>query len=138
MTNQKAYLLDTDTVIYWLKNKFPAIDKKIKSIDEDQVFISSISMAELYFGAFNSAQKEDNKKLIDDLQGRVNVLYFDENAAMCFGETKADLKTKGRIISDSDLFIAGIAISNELILVTNNIKHFDRIKDLTVENWAVE
>jgi len=131
-----AYLLDTDIVIYWLKDKFPQINKKILSISEDRIFISSISVAELYFGAYNSTRKEENKQLIDDLLEKMNILNFDNNAANCFGEIKSSLKKQGKIICDSDLFIAACAISNDLLLVTNNEKHFQRIEKLEIENWA--
>jgi tRNA(fMet)-specific endonuclease VapC len=136
MKRRKAYLLDSDIVIYWLKNKYPGINKKIKKIDEDRIFISSITVAELYFGAYNSAKKEENKQLIDELLEKINVVHFDESAAECFGEIKYLLKSQGKIICDSDLFIAAIAISNDLILVTNNERHFDRIDKLEITNWV--
>jgi tRNA(fMet)-specific endonuclease VapC len=136
MKKRKAYLLDTDIVIYWLKNKYPGINKKIKKIDEERIFISSITVAELYFGAYNSAKQEENKQLIDELLEKMNVVHFDESAAECFGEIKSLLKSQGKIICDSDLFIAAVAISNDLILVTNNKKHFERIDKLGIANWV--
>jgi len=136
MKKRKAYLLDTDIVIYWLKNKYPEINKKIKKIDEECIFISSITVAELYFGAYNSARQEENKQLIDELLEQINVIHFDESAAECFGEIKSLLKSQGKIICDSDLFIAAAAISNDLILVTNNKRHFERIDRLVITNWV--
>jgi tRNA(fMet)-specific endonuclease VapC len=136
MNKGKTYLLDTDIVIYWLKNKYPKINKKIKRIDDERIFISSISVAELYFGAFNSDKKEENKRLIDELLEKINVVHFDESAAECFGEIKYLLKSQGNIISDSDLFIAAAAISNNLVLVTNNERHFERIENLEITNWT--
>jgi tRNA(fMet)-specific endonuclease VapC len=131
-----SYLLDTDIIIYWLKNKFPKINQKIKKIDGDCIFMSSITVAELYFGAQNSKKKEENISLIDELLTETNVIDFDENAGKCFGEIKSNLKKEGKIICDSDLFIAATAVSNDFILVTNNEKHFKRIKRLKVENWT--
>lgn len=61
------YLLDTDIVIYWLKNKFPKINQRIKETSDDCIFISSITVAELYFGAYNSSKKQENIRLIDEL-----------------------------------------------------------------------
>jgi len=136
MKKRKAYLLDTDIVIYWLKNKYPEINKKIKKIDEECIFISSITVAELYFGAYNSAKQEENKQLIDELLGKINVIHFDESAAECFGKIKSLLKSQGKIICDSDLFIAAAAISNDLVLVTNNERHFERIDSLGITNWV--
>ena len=136
MKKRQAYLLDTDHVIYWLKDKYPKINKKIKKIEDERIFISSITVAELYFGAYNSTKKEENKQLIDELLGKINVVHFDESAAECFGEIKSLLKNQGKIICDSDLFIAASAISNSLELVTNNEKHFERIEKLKIKNWT--
>jgi tRNA(fMet)-specific endonuclease VapC len=136
MKKKDAYLLDTDIVIYWLKDKYPQISEKIVSISESRIFISSISVAELYFGAYNSTRIDENKQLVDDLLKKMNILNFDDNAADCFGEIKSSLKKQGKIICDSDLFIAATAISNDLFLVTNNEKHFQRIEKLKIDNWA--
>lgn len=132
----KNYLLDTDIVIYWLKNKFPKINEKIKKIDAACIFISSISAAELYFGAYNSTRKDENILLISDFLKEVNVVDFNENCGRTFGEIKSDLKSKGQIICDSDMFIAASALSNEFTLVTNNERHFKRVENLKIENWS--
>jgi len=133
----KRYLLDTDIIIYWLKNKFPNIDRKINQVGEDSVFISAITVAELYFGAYNSGRKKENIALIDDLLDEINIIAFDENIGKYFGAIKAELKSKGEIINDSDMFIAATAVSNHLILITNNEKHFRRIEELKIENWTL-
>lgn len=132
----KNYLLDTDIVIYWLKNKYPNINQKINKINDDCIFISSITVAELYFGAYNSDRIEENTLLIADLLNEINVVVFDENGGKSFGEIKSELKRKGQIICDSDLFIAATAILNNFILVTNNERHFKRIAKLKIENWT--
>ncbi|MCP5053286.1 MAG: type II toxin-antitoxin system VapC family toxin [bacterium] len=134
-------LLDTDTIIYWLKNKFPAINQKIESINSDFIFISSINVAELYFGAYNSSKKEENVFVIDELLKDVNLIDFDEKAGKYFGDIKAGLKKQGKLIMDSDLFIAAIAMSNNAMsnnftLISNNEKHFKRIEKLKIENWT--
>jgi tRNA(fMet)-specific endonuclease VapC len=136
MKKKQAYLLDTDIVIYWLKNQYPKINKEIKKIDEEYLFISSITAAELYFGAFNSTKQEENIRLIDEFLEKINIVHFDEDSARCFGEIKSRLKNQGKIICDSDLFIAATAISNDHILVTNNERHFKRIDRLEIENWV--
>ncbi len=130
------YLLDTDIIIYWLKNKYPQISDRINLINKECIYISSITVAELYYGAFNSKRKDENISLIDELLANINTINFDENNGKKFGYIKADLKSKGQIINDSDLFIAATAISNNMILVTNNEKHFKRIIVLKTENWS--
>jgi tRNA(fMet)-specific endonuclease VapC len=132
----ESYLLDTDIIIYWLKNTFPRINEKIEKLEARCLFISSITIAELFFGAYNSSKPKNNLKLINELNSEINVINFDTKSGNQFGKIKADLKTKGKILNDSDLFIAATAISNDLILVTNNEKHFQRIGNLKVQNWV--
>ncbi len=66
----------------------------------------------------------------------LKILPFDEAAANRFGQLKADLKRQGKILLDADLMIAAIALTNQLVLVTNNVKHFERIPELVIENWV--
>jgi len=136
MSQVDKFLVDTDIIIYWLNNKYPQINQKIIAVGDDKIFISSITVAELFYGAYNSSNPEKNLKLINDLILEINVINFDPKAGEQFGNIKAGLKKTGKIINDSDLFIAATAISNEMILVTNNEKHFKRIKNLKIENWS--
>jgi tRNA(fMet)-specific endonuclease VapC len=76
-----------------------------------------------------------NIELLNEFTSELNILYLDTECGKIFGKIKADLKKEGKIINDSDLFIASIAINNKMRLVTNNDKHFKRIEDLQVENW---
>ena len=131
-----AYLLDTDIVIYWLTDRFPQIQERIDRLDRSDIFFSAIGVAELYFGARNSNHPQDNQELIDELVSWVTVLDFDHAAGALFGRIKAELKQSGRPINDSDLFIAATAISHDLVLVTNNLRHFERIPFLRIENWS--
>ncbi len=125
MSSETFYLIDTDIIIYWLKNKFQSINEKFDEIEDYQIFISAITVAELYYGVYKSSKIDENCSLIDNLMAEINVVDFDAKAGEFFG----------KIINDSDLFIASIAMSNNYALVTNNEKHFNRIKDLKIENW---
>jgi len=129
------YLIDTDIIIYWLKNKCQSINDKFMAIEEHRLFISSITVAELYYGAYNSSKVKENGELVKELRSEINVVDFDSQAGEHFGKIKANLKARGEIINDSDLFIASIAISKGYTLVTNNEKHFARIEGLKIENW---
>ena len=129
------YLLDTDIIIYWLKDTYPNIQDKISKVDNDEIYISSITVAELYFGAYYSSQVIKNIELIDEVAAELNILHLDFGCGKIFGKIKADLKKEGNIINDSDLFIASIALKNKMTLVTNNNKHFKRIQNLYIENW---
>ena len=129
------YLLDTDILIYWMKGN-KAIAHNAAEAGRDNVSYSTISKAELYFGAYNSSQVEKNLNAVERLGQTIAIRPFDEAAAEQFGKIKADLKQKGQIILDADLMIAAIAIAHSLTLVTNNTKHFERIPNLRLENWS--
>lgn len=129
------YLLDTDALIYWLKGN-KNIEQKALHIGLDQLGYSIISHAELYFGAYNSEQKEKNLAAIQIVQQKLTLVNLDAKSAQLFGSIKADLKRQGNIIMDADIMIASIAISNKLTLITNNEKHFERIAELKIENWS--
>lgn len=129
------YLLDTDALIYWLKGN-KNIEQKALNIGLEQLGYSIISHAELYFGAYNSEQKEKNLIAIQIVQEKLTLVDFNTESAQLFGSIKADLKRQGNIIMDADIMIASIAISNKLTLITNNEKHFERITELKIENWS--
>lgn len=130
------FLLDTDIIIYLLNEIYPELQKKLSSIPENEISISSITVAELYFGAYNSSRVDENIQLLQDLLSELRILYLDEDSGRIFGKIKADLKKRGEIINDSDLFIASIAIRNGIRLVTNNVRHFSRVEGLKIENWT--
>ena len=112
------YMLDTDTISFALKGE-GRISEKIVSFKPSQLCISSITLAELRFGA----EKRDSKKLkklIDDLVAEITVLSFDFEAAMEFGSLSAKLQRKGTPIGSFDTLLASHAKSKNLIFVTNN------------------
>jgi len=129
------YLLDTDTIVYWL-NGNRVIAQKATVAGQTNVALSTVSQAELYYGAYNSIRVEQNVTAIQRLTQTIALLPFDEAAAQRFGQIKARLKQQGQIILDADVMIASIALAHDLTLVTNNTKHFSRIPDLALENWT--
>ncbi len=128
------YLLDTDTLIFWLKGN-QHIENKACLFGLDNLRYSIISYAELYFGAYNSQHIERNLQTMEVVKQKLQLVEFNEKSAQIFGKIKANLKQQGNIILDADIMIASIALSHELILVTNNSKHFNRIPNLQLENW---
>ena len=128
-------LLDTNICIYILKNKPVEVLEKFKKFDIGELKLTSITVAELYFGAYNSSHLERNISVIERFLIPFEIVNFDEKAAMEYGKIKAKLRKEGNIIGELDMQIASIAISNNLILVTNNIKEFARIENLDFENW---
>lgn len=129
------YLLDTDTLIYWL-NGNQKIERKAQSIGMDSLYYSVNSKAELYFGAYNSSYVQQNLSNIQTLSQKLSMRPFNDKAANHFGLIKSDLKKRGEILSDADVMIVSIAFANNFTLVTNNLKHFARIHNLVTENWV--
>jgi tRNA(fMet)-specific endonuclease VapC len=128
------YLLDTNTCIYLL-NGNQSLMNKIKEVGVHTLAIPVCVLSELYFGSYNSKKLQENIKRIELFKKNLTVLSDDEESARMFGEIKASLKMSGKIIEDFDIVIAAIALSNDLILVTNNTAHFERMKNLKTENW---
>ena len=125
-------ILDTDHCIAILRQKLDLSDRVAP--DED-LFTTSITVAELIHGANRSLHREDNLTRLEVLFAALTVLPFDEMAGRRFGHLKAELEAKGEPLDDLDLQIASIALDHSLPLATNNIKHFKRVQELRLENW---
>ncbi len=128
-------MLDTNIVIYTLKNRPASVRAAFKK-HAGEMCLSSVSLGELIYGAEKSAQVERNLSVIEGLAARLAVESFDTQAAMHFGQLRAELAKSGRLIGPYDMMIAGHARALGLILVTNNQREFDRVPGLRVENWA--
>lgn len=132
-----SYLLDTNVWARYLNGRSSKIREKFKKVDLTQVFACSIVKSELAYGAFKSRNLDRTYRKQQDFLNLFVSLPFDDAAALVFGRLKAQLEVSGEIIGVKDLQIASIAISNDLILVTHNIREFERIKGLTLEDWEV-
>lgn len=128
-------MIDTNIAIYTIKYR-PAEVRSAFKKHSAEMRLSSVSLGELIYGAEKSAQIEHNLMVIEGLAARMKVRSFDEKAAMHFGQLRAELSRSGRLIGPYDMLIAGHARSLGLILVTNNLKEFDRVPGLRTENWA--
>jgi len=131
------YLFDTDVLSNLMKARpSERLLHKLKQIDPELQVTSSITMGELFYGAFlTSEPARIIIKIESVILPSLKVLPFDENAAREYGRIRAQLQRKGFTISEPDIRIAAICLSNDAILVTGNIKHFCRIKGLKTENW---
>ena len=98
--------------------------------------MSSITFAELMNGAKKNNYVEDNIRRLDALSEIIEVVPFDKDAAIEYGNIGSDLEKRGMIIGGNDLLIAAHAISRNLVLVTNNTREFSRVNGLQIENWA--
>ena len=129
------YMLDTNIVIYVIKHKPLEVRERFNSVFS-QICVSSITVAELVYGAENSAQPEHNLMVVENFLSRLQVLDYGTEAAIQYGNIKAYLKKLGQLISDNDLHIAAHARSKGFILVTNNTKEFNRVPALQLDNWV--
>ena len=129
----KQYLLDTNICIYFLKNQY-GVAEHIKAVGNKNCFISDITLAELYFGASNSGQKEHKIKGVKAIEKYFTVIPI-QKALECYGDCKAVLKKQGKLIDDFDLLIGATAMTCNLIMVTENVKHLARIPNINIENW---
>lgn len=112
-----------------------ALRDKFKSVSLDNLFISEITLAELKFGVANSTNPEKNTSTLNAFLSEVDVIpIFD--ALDIYASEKTRLKKSGTIIDEFDLLIGATAITHNLILVTNNTKHFSRLNGILLENWA--
>ena len=129
------YLLDTNICIYII-NKHPIhVVEHIKKLQPHEVKISAISIAELEYGASKSKKREMNRNALLHFASAFDIVAFNDEDAEIFGLIRASLEKKGTIIGPYDLQIASQAISRNLTLVTNNMKEFERIENLKLENW---
>ena len=103
---------------------------------KEHLAISSITLAELRFGAANSHHIEHNQRAIDEFCLRLDVLDFNADAALQYGDIRASLKKQGQLIGDNDLLIAAHALSLNATLVTNNLREFERVAQLHIVNWV--
>ena len=128
------YILDTNICVYWLKGN-EHIEQKVLSVGIDTISNSFINVSELYYGAYKSQRVDQNLAIIRRLTERLNVVESDEAISEAFGSLKASLENAGMIIDDADIYIAACARVYGLTLVTNNTKHFRRLKGLKLDNW---
>jgi tRNA(fMet)-specific endonuclease VapC len=130
------YLLDTDRCIYLL-NGHPRVKARVAQVGIAALAVAIPMVGELYFGAYNSGRMEANLVRVRAFLSPPGprVLHIDEPAAEPFGRLKAILRREGRLIGDIDSFIAGVALRHGLTVGTNNTGHFERIRELPLENW---
>ena len=130
------YLLDTDHCIA-LAKKSPAIMEALKRHPPSKVRASSITMAELHFGAAKSKHPDTASANIRRILKTLQVVPFDDAAAESYGTIRADLERRGSQIGPLDTLIAGHAHSLGWTLVTHNTREFKRVSSLPVEDWLV-
>ena len=129
------YLLDTNIVIFLFKKKYNVADK-IKKIGMERCLISEVTVAELKYGAEKSTDPDRHRKIVNEFINDVQIIpIFD--AIDIFAKEKVRLENKGTPMHDNfDVLIAATALTHDLILVTNNTKHFIQFEGLKLEDWV--
>ena len=128
------YLLDTNAVISLLNDSGGRVSQRVRTLLPADFGLSSIVVHELYFGAFKSRHRDRNLGLVDKL--RFEVVPFDQEDARHAGDIRAALAALGTPVSGYDVLIAGQARARALTLVTRNVREFERVGGLRIENWA--
>lgn len=130
------YLLDTNICIELIRGQSAKILKRLRKCRIGQVGISSITLAELEFGVAKSSNPQQNKLALMEFCAPLEILPFDDNAAVAYGQIRAALELKGKPIGPLDTLIAAHALALNAVLVTNNRREFDRVPKLHIENWT--
>lgn len=130
------YMLDTNICIYIIKKMPSAVLQRFTEHDASEVCISSVTYAEMMHGVEKSQAKERNRLAFMLFMSPLTVLDFDVAAAEAYGKIRADLEQRGTPIGPMDMLIAGHALSQGLVLVTNNTREFSRVSGLRLENWT--
>lgn len=125
------FILDTNIVIANFSGETSIKEHLLKA---DEVFISSTVLGELFFGAFKSKRSKTNLKRISDFADSITILTCDRDTAYQYGIVKKKLQEKGKLIPENDIWIAAVAMQNDLILVSRD-GHFDEVEELRYEKW---
>ena len=130
------YLIDTNICIYIMNERPVEVIKKFKQFELGEIGISTITVSELQYGVAKSTYREKNQQRLEEFIAPLEILTYDEMAARAYGDIRFQLEKYGQPIGPLDLLIAAHALSQDLVLITNNDMEFKRIKNLKVENWT--
>ena len=132
------YFLDTNICIRILTGSSQNVIDRLEAIDLDDVMLPSVVAAELVYGAYKSAKRDDNLTKIREFINQFGMAGIDSSVIEFYGRIRSDLERKGLPIGANDYFIAAITQANNGILVTNNTREFSRIAGLALEDWTID
>jgi tRNA(fMet)-specific endonuclease VapC len=130
-----GFLLDTNVCVDYFTGRYPKVVAHLQASSPEDLFVSSVVVAELRYGADHSARRRTNHTRIDVFVEEIEVLDFDLGAAAAYGRVRARLEEGGTPIGPNDMLIAAHALSRRLTVVTDNTEEFRRVKGLKVANW---
>ena len=131
------YMLDTDICIYIIKKKPKAVLQRFKALEVGSVVMSVITRGELEYGALGSHRSNEALKTLTNLARLIPAQAISNRVVTDYADIRHALRTKGLMIGGNDLWIAAHARSEDLTLVTNNVREFSRVPELKIENWVV-
>ena len=131
------YLLDTNICVFVIRQKLPQILNRFAQFQPDELGISTVTLAELRYGADKSSNPSKNHLALDAFLAPLAIIDFDAQAADWYGKVRADLEVRGCPIGPLDTMIAAQALRCGVPLVTNNTGEFSRVTGLTVEDWTL-
>lgn len=129
------YLLDTNICVELLRGRAKHVFLRLRECPEENVAISSITLAELEYGVARTANPEKHAVLLANFCAPLEILPFDQIAATVYGMVRATLEHEGNPIGPLDTLIASHALALQRTVITNNIREFKRVSNLKVENW---
>ncbi len=130
------FMLDTDTCSYIMKRSHQHVLDRLRSVPVGDVCMSVVTRAELLYGVEVSPRRAQDAAALAAFLPYVEALDLIGDAALHYAEIRADLKKRGQMIGANDLFIAAHARALGLTLVTNNVAEFERVRDLSLDNWT--
>lgn len=132
------YLLDTNVCVMYLNGRSAAVRERLLATRPEEMAVCSVVKSELFYGAFRSNNPKRTLERQQAFLSRFVSLPFEDEAALLAGQIRAALASAGTPIGSYDLQIAAIALSNNLTLVTHNIREFRRVDQLKIEDWEIE
>jgi tRNA(fMet)-specific endonuclease VapC len=131
------FMLDTNLCIDLMRGKANAAFKRLRSLAIDQAGISTITLAELRYGASKSARQAHHESMVIAFCAPLAIAPFDAEAAEIYGTIRASLEAAGTPIGPLDTLIAAHALAMGATLVTSNVREFQPVQGLSVENWRM-
>ena len=129
-------MLDTDIASDMIKGRSPAIEARLAQIAPSMVCVSAITRAELLYGLKRLAPNHRLQGAVRQFLKIVRALAWDSEAADFYAEIRHQLVTTGQAIGDMDMMIAAHSLAKAAVLVTNNVRHYERISaPLVLQNW---
>jgi len=130
----RQYLLDTNICIFFIKGKYD-LNKQIAEVGEENCFISEMTVAEMKYGVENSENIEGMRPIVEAFIPKFAVIPIYDSLDI-YAKEKAKLRKRGMLIDDFDILIGATSIMHNMVMVTNNVDHLNRLENIQIEDWT--